>query len=403
MENNVTLLILRSAGGDAELTETDLLGLSLIERNAHAAAKAGFARVVVIGGDAGGPARTCGGISIDFVTAGDTRLGQAEGPLVVLGDTVLADPAWLKTLLAMPVQPGGIAMENEVAAVIARDDAGAWPVDPMNAQDAGTFFAEARAAARHDIATDPGGRFILTSAGDRDAAEAWLLGKLIKSGDSLLTRLINRRLSMAISRRLVRTGVTPNQITVVSVLLGLAGAPFFLFAEPHLQVIGALLVLAHSIVDGCDGELARLKFQASETGMILDLWGDNVVHVALFACLGIGWYFTGGAVWPLLLAASAVGGTLWSAWLVHDDTVRRAETGSAPHLSSVTAGDGTRLAKILNGLGNRDFLYGMLALAFFGKAYWLLPLVAVGSPLFALGLTAQRRRQRPCAALEGKK
>ncbi len=394
MENDVTLLILRSAGGDAASIETDLLGLSLIERNAHAAAKAGFTHVLVAGGDTGGPARTCGGIPVEFTASGNVQLDKTEGPLVVLNGNVLADPAWLGKLMAMPVQPGGIAVENEVAAVIVRDGTGAWPVDPMSAKDAGTFFADARTAARHDIEPDRDGRFILTSAGDRAAAEAWLLGKLIKSGDSLLTRLINRRLSMAISRRLVRTGVTPNQVTVVSVLIGLAGAPFFLYAEPHLQMIGALLVLIHSIVDGCDGELARLKFQTSETGMVLDLWGDNVVHVALFACLGVGWYFAGGAVWPLLLAASAVGGTLWSAWLVHDDTVRRTEAGSAPHLSSVTAGDGTRLAKILNGLGNRDFLYGMLALAFFGKAYWLLPLVAVGSPLFAVGLTAQRRRKR---------
>ncbi|MGJ3261509.1 MAG: CDP-alcohol phosphatidyltransferase family protein [Rhodospirillales bacterium] len=392
MASDATLLILRSAGGDAALAETDLLGLSLTERNAHAAAKAGFARVVVVG-HAGGTTGTRAGIPVEFVASDGTGLDRAGGTLVVLNGNVLADPAWLGKLMAMPVHPGGIAVENEVAAVIARDETGAWPVDPMGAKDAGTFFADAGSAARHDIEPDRDGRFILTSAGGRAAAEAWLLGKLIKSGDSLLTRLINRRLSMAISRRLVRTGVTPNQVTVVSVLIGLAGAPFFLYAEPHLQVIGALLVLIHSIVDGCDGELARLKFQTSETGMVLDLWGDNVVHVALFACLGVGWSLAGGAVWPLLLAASAVSGTLWSAWLVHDDTVRRAEAGSAPQLSSVTAGDGTRLAKILNGLGNRDFLYGMLALAFFGKAYWLLPLVAIGSPLFAVGLTAQRRRR----------
>src|SRR2546426_3192414 len=38
--------------------------------------------------------------------------------------------------------------------------------------------------------------------------------------------------------------------------------------------------LAHSILDGCDGELARLKFQHSRWGAVLDFWCDNVVHVA---------------------------------------------------------------------------------------------------------------------------
>ena len=43
---------------------------------------------------------------------------------------------------------------------------------------------------------------------------------------------------------------------------------------------------AHSILDGCDGELARLKFQESRWGGILDFWGDNVVHSVIFAVHG---------------------------------------------------------------------------------------------------------------------
>ena len=56
-----------------------------------------------------------------------------------------------------------------------------------------------------------------------------------------------------------------------------------------MQTIGALLFLAHSILDGCDGELARLKFQQSRWGGVLDFWGDNVVHTVIFACMGVGW------------------------------------------------------------------------------------------------------------------
>ena len=52
---------------------------------------------------------------------------------------------------------------------------------------------------------------------------------------------------------------------------------------------GSLLFLTHSILDGCDGELARLKFQESPAGARLDFWGDNLVHVAVFGCMAVGW------------------------------------------------------------------------------------------------------------------
>src|SRR5207247_11336043 len=67
------------------------------------------------------------------------------------------------------------------------------------------------------------------------------------------------------------------------------------------QTIGALLFLTHSILDGCDGELARLKFLESRAGAVLDFWGDNLVHVAVFGCMAVGWSLAGGGDWPLVL------------------------------------------------------------------------------------------------------
>jgi phosphatidylglycerophosphate synthase len=62
-------------------------------------------------------------------------------------------------------------------------------------------------------------------------------------------------------------------MTLVSLAVGLVGAPFFLSETWGYQLTGALLFLAHSILDGCDGELARLKFLESRTGALLDFWG----------------------------------------------------------------------------------------------------------------------------------
>ena len=68
------------------------------------------------------------------------------------------------------------------------------------------------------------------------------------------------------TRRLATTGITPNAMTLVTAALGLTAA--WLFASPALarQIAGGVLFLLHSILDGCDGELARLKFQESRLG-----------------------------------------------------------------------------------------------------------------------------------------
>src|SRR5438046_831238 len=75
---------------------------------------------------------------------------------------------------------------------------------------------------------------------------------------------------------------------------------------PGSQPVGALLCLTPSRLDGCDGELARLRFLESRRGAILDFWGDNLVHVAVFGCIAVGWALVTGAAWPLALGAVTI-------------------------------------------------------------------------------------------------
>jgi hypothetical protein len=135
-------------------------------------------------------------------------------------------------------------------------------------------------------AIDP---LVVTTPADVDDAEWRLLRRLVKDTDGFMARHVERPISLRIARRLASTGITPNQITLLSVGIGLCGALFFLSSYWLWQTVGALLFLAHSILDGCDGELARLKFQESRFGGIIDYWGDNVVHIAVFACMAVGW------------------------------------------------------------------------------------------------------------------
>jgi 1L-myo-inositol 1-phosphate cytidylyltransferase / CDP-L-myo-inositol myo-inositolphosphotransferase len=163
--------------------------------------------------------------------------------------------------------------------------------------------------------------------------------------------------------------------------IGLCGGPFFLSARPSLQTVGALLFLSHSILDGCDGELARLKFQESRWGGVLDFWGDNVVHAAIFACMALGWSWSIAAAWPLLLGAAAVLGTLGCAGFVYWRLMRRKNDGGAL-FTSVSAAPERPLARLLDAASRRDFIYLVIILAVIGKSNWFLLLAAFGAPIY---------------------
>jgi phosphatidylglycerophosphate synthase len=157
--------------------------------------------------------------------------------------------------------------------------------------------------------------------------------------------------------------------------------------------VGALLFLLHSIVDGCDGELARLKFQESRYGGLLDFWGDNVVHVAIFGCIAIGWALSAGATWPLWIGAAAIVGTLGSAGFVYWRQLR-VKDGSGPLFTSVASAPDDHLAGMLDAASRRDFIYVVPVFALFAKASWFLVLAAVGAPIFFLLLICLALRER---------
>ena len=167
------------------------------------------------------------------------------------------------------------------------------------------------------------------------------------------------------------------------IAVGLLGAPCFLSGEPWWQLAGSLLFLAHSILDGCDGELARLKFLQSRRGAILDFWGDNAVHVAVFICIAIGWTLHAGTPWPLLLGAVAAVGTLGSAAVMFERTAAdRPESADSPVMARLTAA-----------LASRDFIYALILLSAFGKAFWFLIAAAAGTPAFFLVVLWNERRR----------
>ncbi len=326
------VLVLGSAAGEARVRpDVPLLGLPLVRRTALAARRAGFDEVLWDGGPP------------------DEALGIA--------------------LAGAAVPAGGAARPNAVR-------------HPWNR------IATVETLRKLRETGDGGPAPAVSTPSDLRAAEAFLLSSLVKETDSPIARHVNRRISLFVSRQLAPTGVTPNQMTIVCAGIGLLGAACFLSASPGRQLAGALLFLLHSILDGCDGEIARLKLLESKGGGVLDFWSDNVVHIGIFAAISVGWSRQIGAAWPLALGALAVLGTLFSAGFVFASTMRGPAASGGPLFVSVTKAPATGVSKVADLLARRDFIYLVLVLSVIGKVRWFLVMSAIGAPVFFLVLLA---------------
>ncbi len=84
-----------------------------------------------------------------------------------------------------------------------------------------------------------------------------------QNGTLDLPALVHAPIETALVSRLCRTAVTPNQVTLFTLMIGLATT--FLFALGHLWP-GAILALIVGVLDGIDGKLARVKVETTELG-----------------------------------------------------------------------------------------------------------------------------------------
>jgi phosphatidylglycerophosphate synthase len=119
-------------------------------------------------------------------------------------------------------------------------------------------------------------------------AEGWLLRGSGKSRDGFISRYLNRPISRAVSQFLLKTPITPNLWTVLITAFPVIGFLFLIRGTYPGFVIGALLFNVHSILDGCDGEIARAKYLDSEKGPGVDAIGDLIALLLFSIGLGFG-------------------------------------------------------------------------------------------------------------------
>ncbi len=137
-------------------------------------------------------------------------------------------------------------------------------------------------------------------------AERRLFRSLIKPTDGPVSKKINRNFSLPVSKILIQLGISPNAVTTFVFLFTLGGAALATSTDYMWVAVAGLIFQIASILDGCDGEIARLTYQGTEAGAWYDTLTDNVRYGVFFCALGVHGYRVSGEtyyLWAMALFA----------------------------------------------------------------------------------------------------
>jgi phosphatidylglycerophosphate synthase len=201
----------------------------------------------------------------------------------------------------------------------------------------------------------------------------------ITSETSVPAAIAPRPWDARLGRRLVTplkdSWVTPNHLTTVRLIVGLAGALAFTPGTWGWTNLAALLVIVSNFLDHTDGELARLSGKTSRIGHLYDLASDALVTILLFCCIGIGVAASGARSMPFGVPAALMGTVAGAAVALIFYLRMRIE--------AVLGKAGTR-QRSMAGFETEDILYLLPLVTLFSGLTPFLFAASVGAPLFAL-------------------
>lgn len=321
-----------TGGGSKALVR--LGGLSLVERTVRTLLEAGLQHVLVVVGYHGGPVAAV----VDRLAPGRVRAVYADdweagnGASLAAAATLVSEEELFVVLTADHVFAEGaldeLILAGEPAVLIDQTpDRDAWDegtrVRLLDGRavafdkrlqapsidcgafvfPAGIFEAQRRAAAAGDpslsgavtrfaedhplaVVSIPAGSWWqdVDTPEDLGRARIRLRRLLIKEGDGPVSRYLNRPISSWISIAVAPLRLSPDLVSVIAFLFGLVAAG--LLATGY-AIAGGILVYLASVLDGCDGEVARLQLRASPRGALLDGVLDRAADTAILAGLGL--------------------------------------------------------------------------------------------------------------------
>jgi phosphatidylglycerophosphate synthase len=237
------------------------------------------------------------------------------------------------------------------------------------------------------------------TAEGRQKAKRLIFKSLAKPSDGWISAHLNRPVSISISKVLIRFPVTPNMITLFCFVLGIASGVFAALGTYLGFAIGGVLRQIYSIIDGSDGEIARVKFLHSRFGQWMDTTSDYFTNALYLAGVTIGSYRVLGSNLLLWVGVAAVGLYVSSIAIVSWQTATRFHSGTLKAFEWDLKKPENR-QKPLNRLllmlepflklDSYSFFYMVVALA--GVAWLALPFAAVGSGVFLIMVVIQTTR-----------
>jgi len=336
-----------------------IAGLLVIDRLVVAAHRAGAENIILVSEKT--LPRLKRTVALGIAVKSAERCPELTGPTLVMSTRLLVQPGDLKRLM---VRGGRLTGR----------DGTRLPAGVLTEFSGGTLedqLSTLPAVAAEGVA-EP-----ITNSASAAAAARVLWASLTSSTDGFVDKHFNRPVGRWLSKILVHTSVSPNQVSVVSILLGLVSAWLFARGNYRAALWGAMLLQVSAIVDCVDGDLARALFKESRLGKWLDIVGDQVVHISVFVSIGIGLYRAGNGAPVLLLAASAGTGVVISFVIVMRGLLRPEDQRNTP------------LQKLIDATTNRDFSVLLLVLVLLDKLPWFLWMTAIGVHVFwvlALGV-----------------
>jgi phosphatidylglycerophosphate synthase len=300
-----------------------VLGLSLVERGRRVAKKLGARRIYTLDSTA-----AAGGL-----VAWDAARGDAALLVIQAGDQLvhlpLAEPLVRGTgTTRIAVAPDGTyagALWAEGGAATAAVQAIATAPDRGDKELAAAWTGATKLT-HGEIA-----RHAATTPEERRGATQMLLRLIIKHEDSAITNYIYRPLSRPLTRMLVWTPITPNQVSIAVLLIGMLGCWIVAHAGAKALVVGCGLVLAAGIIDGCDGEIARLKLNGSKAGAWLDTIVDELTTMVLMAAVGYHTYLHHPHTWVAATIVLGVGSMAIAVYGIYYFLIVVSKTGNSQH------------------------------------------------------------------------
>lgn len=170
---------------------------------------------------------------------------------------------------------------------------------------------------------------------------------------------------------LVKTPVTPNHLTILRLVTGLAACCAFAIGTQEWNLWGGILWLISSFLDRADGELARVSGKSSEWGHKFDYFSDVTVTTLFFVGIGIGLRESSLGFWTIAMGISAAVGVVAAEILAEVIDQAQKDTGEKAYAGFA-------------GFDFDDVLYLFAPLVWLNWHYPFLIGASIGAPIFAL-------------------